>query len=1171
LTESGQEKKMAVINTNVKALFSQMALGASGRAQTVAMQQLSTGKRINSARDDAAGMAIATRMTQQIRSLNQAVRNAGDAISMIQTAEGATNEITDMLQRMRELAVQAVNDTNSNEQRSYLDLEFQQLKQQIVQISDNTEWNGFKILNGSAGERVGEKPVYKTVSVGQESSVFISPNTSTSGKNGVDTMYQTGYTYANFIAATGAPTDTVGTTAVADPTKFVQFNDGAHTYSVSYPASSGSAPSQALIAMQNLRDEINGSNNSNVSVNGYHAQLDTSNNLILVKEDASTTLPASFSIQTGVQTGQVLGYAGLAGAADKMRVTITTANGPVNFDSAVLGATAGADDTAANAIATAINADSRVNTTYKAVVDATNNNIKILAIDPRYSDDAVGLRVTASALIGGSTTNTTVIAANHKSNLATVAGSVVKTQDFDQLDVAHTVSVDESWANAGSYRLAGRLNMTVNALNPTVTATFTTADEKTYTMNGIVDPVAGKVTFSATDADNKNVITQDLTYMIKMSDDPTVDPTNVDLTSLRDTTTDIQVDIHGSIPALNDGDVVINGVTVAKTCAADDTLSPANNAAGSAIAKATAINRVSNLTGVHAVVNENVMAGTAMKGTAVVKGRVFLNGVESPLLTTSLNNPRKTREDVVRALNLITDKTGVTAIDTGLDATGIKLVAKDGRNIEMQFELDPINGPTPQEFAERTGLRSGVHAGTYSLEAKVEKAIDISSTNTGVLSHSGLLAADNTVNISAVNTDARAVVKAGDRDPTSGSYVPGPVSLKTGDLVINGVAIPGALPKFDRLSQPDSYQFSTTNDRTSSAIATASAINTQTALTGVTAVANPAVTSGVEPTVNTNPSHTGWKSLFVNGIEVQVQFDETQKPKERADAVIAAVNAKFGAHGVEASENANGGVTLKTPDGRNISVWMDDTLSAAEFGLADSKGVAIAGVSTVANASVSSTDADTLYSTVSLQSPKPVKIEPGVNGYDKEISNFEKLGFQTGTFGGVVDEATSKMTPPRTGRLSFQVGSSANQNLTIDLADFGKGGPITSDITWDVDQAAPAAGAALDPANVDGKQRSFISSKESATSVLTRLDSVMEKVNATRATMGAVMNRLDHVINNLTNVSMNMSASRSQIEDSDYAAASTELAKTQIMQQAATAVLAQANTSQQSVMKLLGG
>src|SRR6056300_254833 len=139
---------MSVINTNVKALYTQGALKVSGRESTVAMQQLSTGKRINTAGDDAAGLAISTRMTQQIRALNQAVRNAGDAISLIQTAEGATAEITNMMQRMRELAIQAINDTNSDPDRSYLDLEFQQLKQEVQRIAEMTEWNGFKVLDG---------------------------------------------------------------------------------------------------------------------------------------------------------------------------------------------------------------------------------------------------------------------------------------------------------------------------------------------------------------------------------------------------------------------------------------------------------------------------------------------------------------------------------------------------------------------------------------------------------------------------------------------------------------------------------------------------------------------------------------------------------------------------------------------------------------------------------------------------------------------------------------------------------------------------------------------------------------------------------------------------------------------------------------------------------------
>jgi len=192
-------------------------------------------------------------------------------------------------------------------------------------------------------------------------------------------------------------------------------------------------------------------------------------------------------------------------------------------------------------------------------------------------------------------------------------------------------------------------------------------------------------------------------------------------------------------------------------------------------------------------------------------------------------------------------------------------------------------------------------------------------------------------------------------------------------------------------------------------------------------------------------------------------------------------------------------------------------------------------------------------------------------------SHFADLGFYEGTFGGEVDQATSKMSPPRTGRLAFQVGANEGQKITIDLADFGKGGPITGEITWDADLDPLTPGAAVPEAlqggpSLQGKPltRNFISSSAGAQEVLKKLDKAMDKVNQTRATMGAVMNRLDHVINNLTNVSMNLSASRSQIEDADYAGASTDMAKTQIMQQSATAVLAQANVSQQAVLKLLG-
>ena len=159
---------MSVINTNVKSLVAQNAMSVNNRSMDKAMQQLSTGKRINSAADDAAGLAISNKMTSQIRGLNQAVRNANDGISMLQTAEGATQEITNMLQRMRELAVQAANDTYQASDRSSLNAEVESLSAEISRIADNTEWNGMKLFtagNAASGTGIGSAGVV-TLQVG---------------------------------------------------------------------------------------------------------------------------------------------------------------------------------------------------------------------------------------------------------------------------------------------------------------------------------------------------------------------------------------------------------------------------------------------------------------------------------------------------------------------------------------------------------------------------------------------------------------------------------------------------------------------------------------------------------------------------------------------------------------------------------------------------------------------------------------------------------------------------------------------------------------------------------------------------------------------------------------------------------------------------------------------
>ena len=142
---------MTVINSNSAAMLTANSINQNDRAMTSTMERLSTGKRINSAADDAAGLAIATKMTAQVRGLDQAGRNANNATSMVQLADGAAEQISNILQRMREIVVQAADGSNSVSDRAVLDVEFKEAAEEIDRIVDVTEFNGKKLLNGDAG------------------------------------------------------------------------------------------------------------------------------------------------------------------------------------------------------------------------------------------------------------------------------------------------------------------------------------------------------------------------------------------------------------------------------------------------------------------------------------------------------------------------------------------------------------------------------------------------------------------------------------------------------------------------------------------------------------------------------------------------------------------------------------------------------------------------------------------------------------------------------------------------------------------------------------------------------------------------------------------------------------------------------------------------------------
>lgn len=1499
---------MSVINTNIKSLFSQAALKSTDRVQATAMQQLSTGKRINSAKDDAAGLAIATRMTQQIRSLDQAVRNAGDAISLIQTAEGATNSITDMMQRMRELAIQAINDTNANEQRSYLDLEFQELKKEIVRIADMTEWNGFSVLNGTAGIPQGPQPVFKIASSGELSTqINYSPVTAATSEDieqqkieftGVDSAQQTltfsatsGSAGTSFTIVTsgagGLDTQTATVTlsaATADAAavasavatalnldfasanitrQAVDNKDG--TVTIIYRDADGEAASASFTdgasatGVTMTAGSVTGS--GQIFVGGVTVDVTAGMSKSDVSDAVATALAAASAFSTAIVRdngdGSVtITYDELDGDVDLIDFRAATAVGvngvaqtlaiadtqvefadgggflksgelsfevdptPLKQEILALGPvsaggtmTVGGVTVTFNSAMTAASAAAVVRSTLIAQSEwnfsasgrlIVDNEDGTLSITYAGEDaDAAALTVSSSASAGvvasvvpvesygsvmarfnvdygdpvtlkgqvnfadGSITfakesvaqvDTLTLSGTYTpGDVITVKlGAYEYDYTVDTADTSNSILAtnmvkdmlnDEDLSSVVTAALDrdGNITLTAKEAGQGFVAAAVITDRKV----GSTGNIASAVTQANVDAgDNATVISGDLTVSMLYANGE-----KADITYRAPNATIAVGRSFAELKALRNSDLIINGQSVSVSLPASDSLST-SNAASSALAKAAAINKISDLTGVNAVVQENVFTGSRMIPGESVTGTISINGYTSPVITTTENNLRESRAVVVEAINRMTARTGVVAINTNDDLKGITLTAADGRNIEVFFNTNVPDAT----FAARTGLKQGLQASVFALESKLETAIKVDTSATGDITRAGLTAGnyvDNetvlviddrlavnppvaqvsevelsgtvatgetfsiTINgrtksfkttasanteedvrsklIAEINADPKLGVTAtasnGDnlksifitaRNPgveftlsastdSADAFVDHSTlvenaaaevkKLNTGDLVINGVAIPAS----DSIDDIRSVEGTLASQRNSSAIAIAAAINSQFDKTGVKAEFDNAVITGSN-TVTGLPGvypETGEQSLYINGIEVKVMLTEDEQPDVRRQKVVDAINLRTYSHGVLASNNG-GGVTLISNDGRNVSVWFDadvEGLSAASFGLdaggavAQETSITIGGTvdttndkatvvingltitseaattatpsdlaaklfqaiqdkinsglltnisvsrdtvnspekivvssmvagtpfelsgaastdaeATVAIAAVkansagdnivtairggntTSTGAKTVYSSLKLVSDKAFKIEAGTNGFGPN-SNFDALGFKEGMFGG---RSSVEMSPPRVGRLTFQVGAKSGQEITIDLSDFGKGGPITSSITGDVD--LPLA-----------QMINRIDTREGAQAVLEKLDVAMDKINGTRAVMGAVMNRLQYAMDNLTNVSTNSAASRSQIEDADYAKASTELARAQIMQQAGTAVLAQANMSQQNVLKLLNG
>jgi flagellin len=315
---------MAVVNTNLNASIAQSALTRNQRALDTAMEQLSTGRKINSAADDASGLAVSTRMTSQIKGLNMAVKNANDAISMVNTAEGALIEITNMLQRMRELALQAANGTADSADRTYLNQEYQALAAEIDRIADTTEWNGRTILNNTADGQSSSLVTFQVgVDTGQTMTVDFGDFT-----NG-------GSVYTGHAAASAAGVNSQGSAITAFETgTFYKFNagtalvynssdaDGTYTYTGSAAsiaatttASAQSTGSAVIAAVDTALDAISSQRATFGAISNRltHSVDNLTNIRINAENTRSTVLDTDYAQATSeLAKTQIIAQAGTA-------------------------------------------------------------------------------------------------------------------------------------------------------------------------------------------------------------------------------------------------------------------------------------------------------------------------------------------------------------------------------------------------------------------------------------------------------------------------------------------------------------------------------------------------------------------------------------------------------------------------------------------------------------------------------------------------------------------------------------------------------------------------------------------------------------------------------------------------------------------------------------------
>ncbi|AHK15305.1 flagellin [Thalassolituus oleivorans] len=1203
-----------IINTNIASLNAQRNLDKSQSSNQQALQRLSSGLRINSAKDDAAGLAISTRFTSQIKGLNVAVRNAGDGIALAQTAEGALGSINENLQRVRELAVQSANATNSDVDRDALQAEVDQLVAEITRTSEETDFNGRKLLDGSfsATFQVG-------ANAGQTVDVSIAELTSNKlgsssqsglSARGTDNPLENGDLVINgvAIAASRAEDDTssVANNSASAISKAEAINRyssetgvtaqvnqnvaggsemsavaGSGTFTlngvdISFSTTTDAAQTRAAIsqAINAVSDQtgVKAVDTDSAST-GVNLVADDGRNITLTFDTADLSSgygatdaakAASFASATGLAGGADNGGSGtvysntyeggytLIADGDQKSIDISGGNGTGRGDLANAGLTAGTYD---RAVAASVSTKVSDTTQASTITGGSLSNAIARA-------DSGGTLMTTN---GGSITNLASSTATDLDITADITAAVkVGTTEFSLTDgagdtVAELATALDAGAAGAAVDVSGDVNF-FEKVEFNISTVTTGAGGGTLTLGGqalnLLDSTATGYT-----TEDQLVSLQNQINAADFSG--TVGPTGSIVAELNEARDAL------SITVKNEGAASITAVVDA-TSTVNATLDGAGGSLGLTNATYTmGGNLAYEATGTDAVDVTYIDASTQLNAAG---GTFSSSSVATAALTTT------SEVDISARIG-----------DSAVTVAGSPLAA--GSSVaEAAAAVDAIAGVSAWEEISLTVDDLNLESGDTLVIGGV--SVGISPDSAGNVNLASMVDDINTTDFSGGDFDVSASLNdAGDAVAlTIRNFSGASLTIESENSDGRGISLSAPAGFVGEQAQTLSGELKFISDDGKDVSITMSDPTTGGEIfAGNVSSADFTGVNGLEDgDLLINGVTIGAADVGADKASATVSSDGSRilssEKSQSAIAIASAINDVADETGVTASVNATevvGGdgtnVDLaKFEEGDQAGIYINGvevgtvTLQADGSGALDSdraradalnlinQNAGKTGVTAVDNGvSLTLSAADGRNVSIAIDDKSGADASIGaVMGLDAAVDGIGEATFgRASAAGGVTAEGAAYETTYGTVKLSsaseFTLEGGANGNGELDALGLKTG-------TYGGGE--------------DGQFLSDIdiSTFEGATAAITAIDNAIGQVASQRADLGAIQNRLESTVSNLQVTSENLNSANSRIQDADFAAETAELSRTQVLQQAGISVLAQANAAGQQVLSLLG-